>query len=329
MLELNHPAFPNVPELHTESVVTPRMPDASTVWVDLLAPSESERRLVESVTGLRVPTLADLTEIETSSRLNLEGDALYLSLPLAVASPDGSRSTPFGFVLTAERVITVHFQALHLLDLAMQRLERATVPERGSGLVFTTLLEVMVDHFADVLEAKAALLDKLSHGIFREPQPRSRTGYTDQRLRAALRTIGRAVEALGRIREALLGIARIVPFAIANTRTWLAPDVRNRLDVVRGDVGSLTEQVGHLTAQVQFLQDATLGFIGIEQSNIIRILTVVSVVGVPPTLVASIYGMNFKIIPELEWAFGYPYALALIVISAVLPLVWFRRNGWL
>ena len=125
-----------------------------------------------------------------------------------------------------------------------------------------------------------------------------------------------------------LGLGRMIPFVLANA-AWIAPEHKSRFKILRADIASLTDYDGHLANKVQFLLEATIGFIGIEQSNIIRVLTVVSVVGVPPTFFASMWGMNYRNMPELDWAFGYPMALMTIVLSAVLPIVWFRVRGWL
>ena len=110
---------------------------------------------------------------------------------------------------------------------------------------------------------------------------------------------------------------------------WLPPEVKPRLDITRQDVASLSDYDEHIANKVQLLLDATLGLINVEQNNIIKVLTIVSVVGIPPTLIASMYGMNFKGMPEYDWVWGYPYALAMIALSAVLPLVWFKWRGWI
>src|SRR5205085_5110466 len=133
---------------------------------------------------------------------------------------------------------------------------------------------------------------------------------------------------VSKIRDGLLALARIVPFVASNGASWIHPELKPRLETVRRDIISLSDYDTHLINKVQLLLDATLGLINIEQNNIIKVLTIVSVVGVPPTLVASMYGMNFRHMPELDWAWGYPYGLALIAVSAVAPLLWFRWRGW-
>jgi len=192
-----------------------------------------------------------------------------------------------------------------------------------------TALEVrLIDRIADVLEREGEGLDAVSRRVFRPSGRRSRPRRTEAELRALLRTVGRVGDLVSNIRDTLMSIARIIPFVLANA-TWITPDQKTRFKIMRADITSLTDYDSHLAGKVQFLLEATLGFIGIEQNNIIRVLAVVSVVGVPPTFFASMWGMNYKSMPEFDWTYGYPMALLVILLSAVLPLVWFRVRGWL
>jgi magnesium transporter len=147
-------------------------------------------------------------------------------------------------------------------------------------------------------------------------------------LRLILRRVGASGDLASKIRDGLLGLARMVPYVENVGGAWLSEGVKPRLETVCRDIASLSDYDAHLVNKVQLLLDATLGLINVEQNNIIKVLTIVSVVGVPPTLVASVYGMNFKDMPELSWAWGYPYGLALIALSAVGPLLWFKWRGW-
>ena len=305
---------------------------ADIVWIDLLKPDASETGMVEKATGLAVQSLDELSEIESSSRLRTRDGALYLSLPLIyTAEPDQPMSTPVGFVLTHDRLITVRFAELPSFASFADRTVPSDSPRVTSVGIFTELLEAIVDRLADVLERSAGELDSLSHRLFRagpaSPLSRRRSiGEAD--LRRILRRVGHHGDLASKIRDSLLGIARIVPFVLTLAAEWLPPDVKPRLETLRQDVTSLNDYDAHLVNKVQLLLDATLGLINIDQNNIIKVLTIVSVVGVPPTLVASMYGMNFKHMPELDWAWGYPYGLAVIALSAVLPLLWFKWRGW-
>jgi magnesium transporter len=152
---------------------------------------------------------------------------------------------------------------------------------------------------------------------------------SNKSLRRILSTVGATGDRLSLARDALLGLGRITQFVATLDQEWLAAEFKTRLGAVSKDIGSLNEYEGQLSNKVQFLLDAVLGFITIEQNDLFKVLTIVSVVGIPPTLVAGIYGMNFERMPELAWQWGYPFGLLMIFLSAVLPLVWFKWRGWL
>ena len=300
---------------------------AGAAWIDLLRPDDAERSMVERATGLRVPAEAEIAEIESSSRLGTENGVLYLSTPVAYLDADGvSRVGPLGFVVSEQVLLTVRFNDVPVFGTFEERF--AGMAGSGSKDAFLGLLEAMVDRLADVLEHVSADLDTISHRVFRPEPTGASSARTDAKLQATLRKVGREGERLSNIRASLLGVQRIASYAQGGA-SWLASGSEARLQVLRGDVASLADFDSQLSSKVQFLLDATLGFINIEQNNGIKVLTVVSVVGVPPTLVASIYGMNFKWIPELQWEYGYFYGLAVIVLSGIVPLVWFKKRGWI
>ena len=309
---------------HSESA------DHGVAWVDLLNPTDEERSAAERLTGLRVPAQAELAEVESSSRLSTEGRALYLSMPMAYRSADGhSMTAPLGFVLSPDHLMTVRFANLPVFD---QFAERFTASPRDpcSVSAFLGLLEATVDRLADVLEQVGADLDGISRRVFRaDHKGMPKAARMDLQLRATLRGVGNAGERVSNIRDSLLGVSRILQYTNEVAGDWLPEDLRPRFKTLRQDIASLADYDVQLTNKVQFLLDATLGFINIEQNNGIKILTVVSIVGVPPTLIASIYGMNFKNIPELQWEHGYAYGLTVIALSAILPLLWFKRRGWI
>lgn len=305
--------------------------ETAPVWIDLVRPEAEEVARVEALTGRHVPVRAELVEIESSSRLAERDGALYLTYPAAKRDEDGeTRVTPVGFVLTRDRLLSVRFDEMLGFDAYAGRCRSGERRPGGGVEVFVGLLETLIDRLADVLEREGDGLDRASHRIFRHggkgaPPPR----HADAELRAVLRNVGHAGDLISKIRDTLLGLGRILPFVQLMAKDWIPAEMRPRFKTMRADIQSLTDYDAHLANKVQFLLDATLGYISIEQNNIIRVLTVVSVVGVPPTFVASMYGMNFEGMPELHWHFGYLYALTLILLSAVLPLVWFRVRGWL
>jgi magnesium transporter len=306
---------------------------ANVAWIDLLEPEPDEIAFVERTTGLDVPSIGDLSEIESSSRLRNRNGAIYLSAPLIYrADGDQPVTTPVGFVLTRDRLITVRFHELSFFRTFTDRDLAAESDPLSSAAVFAGLIDAITDRLADMLENIAAELDELSHRLFHapatEPAARRPPARESADLRIILRRIGHGGDLASKNRDSLLGIGRIVPYVLSLAGEWLPSEIKPRLETVRQDLLSLSDYDAHIVNKVQLLLDATLGLINVEQNNIIKVLTIVSVVGVPPTLVASIYGMNFKGMPELDWNWGYPYGLAMIALSAVLPLLWFKWRGW-
>lgn len=304
------------------------------IWIDLVDPTAPECAYVERATGIVPPTREELVEIETSSRMHVRGDSLHLSATIVARDAKGvPHLTPVGFVLTRDVVVTVRFEDLKAFAMVEGMMGHRDPLLNTSDGVLVALLEAVVDRLADVLERAAGDLDEVSLRIFgADAEALGATRDMTRRsvdLRNALRSVGRAGDLAAKARASLHGLARIMPYVSAQKERWLSPAVAPRMRVLRQDVVSLNEFETHITDKVQLLLDAALGFASIDQNNIFRILTVVSVVGIPPTLIASMYGMNFKMMPELDWAYGYPYALTLIALSAVAPLVWFKLRGWL
>jgi magnesium transporter len=306
----------------------------NVAWIDLLEPDAAEVAFVTRTTGLHVPGIEDLSEIESSSRLRHQNGAIYLSAPLVYrADSDQPLTTPVGFLLTRERLITVRFEELTSFTTFINRDLAAETDPLTSAAVFAGLMDAVADRLADILENIAGELDALSHRLFRSPAtelPARRPPARESAdLRIILRRVGHSGDLASKIRDSLHGVGRIVPYVSALAADWLPAEIKPRLETVRQDVLSLSDYDGHIVNKVQLLLDATLGLINVEQNNIIKVLTIVSVVGIPPTLIASMYGMNFKGMPEYDWSWGYPYGLAMIALSAILPLVWFKLRGWI
>ena len=303
-----------------------RLPErlAHAAWIDLRSPGEDEVAMVAAATGLKVPTREDVSAIEASSRLQRVGEALYLSAPL-LADGEAPQLSPVGFVLTPGRLITLRFDKFSAFD---QAAGNAEADEEVTGLgAFTCLFESIVDKLADGLELLAGELDQVSRGVFHHKTHR-RGGSNEVFQRQTLARVGRVGERLSQIKDVLLSVGRIVPFVLEVRQSETPEPIAVRLKAVRQDILSLNDYEAHLANKVQFLLDAVLGFINISQNDIFKVLTVWSIVGIPPTLIAGIYGMNFKNMPELNWAWGYPFGWAMIVASALIPLAWFKWKGW-
>jgi magnesium transporter len=303
---------------------------AKPFWIDLLQPTDEERTRVATEHGVRIPTREQLNEIESSSRLRAEAQVLTMSMPL-VAPPEEKADAlpaPLGFILTPALLVTTHYTPVSGFADVTARIEQRAAP-RNSLATFASLIEAMVDHRADLLEAVSGTINGISRKVFAQQYaaPRRPARY-NRALRQMLSQVGRSGEKLSEIRESLLGLQRIVGYACEMTHDWLNADIRTRLQTARQDLVSLTDFESHTWSKVHFMLDAILGLISTEQNEIFKVLTIVSVVGVPPTLIASMYGMNFHYMPELSWRYGYAFGLALIAVSAILPILWFKWRGW-
>ncbi len=299
-------------------------------WLDLLNPTNEEKASVESRYGLKLPSRQELSEVESSSRVSEQNGVLFLSMPI-VSSANALEQppSPVGFVLSKDLLVTIRYTQLRSFDTVAAKFSKED--GRGSSVeTFAALVDEMVNLSADLLEEIGAELDAVSRAVFPKLRKKRRhVSRSNDALRNILTDIGNAGERLSRIRDILLGLQRIVPFVFGTERDWIPHKMQGCLKTAQNDLLSLTDYETHLSDKVQFLLDAVLGFINTKQNDIFTVLTIVSVVGIPPTLVASIYGMNFKNMPELGWAWGYQYGLALIVLSTVLPILWFKWRGWL
>jgi magnesium transporter len=310
-------------------------PDSSgrqggTAWIDLYNPTIEESRKAAAVSALQIPTREALEEIESSSRLRSEHDTLYLSMTVSAhAEQNESGPTPVGFVLNERILVTIRYTELRGFETAKTQLGRGNYPATPIS-IFTALLEGMVDFAADVLQQLAADLNAISRRVFQPGAflPKRNVALQSRGLRQTMLDVGQRGERLSQIREGLLGLQRISTFVGDKSLGWIGEDVQARLKTATGDLASLTDFESHLTNKVQFLLDAVLGFINTEQNDIFKVLTIVSVVGIPPTLIAGIYGMNFQSMPEYHWSHGYAWGLSLIFLSILLPVVWFKWRGW-
>jgi magnesium transporter len=300
-------------------------------WIDAVRPDAREIAFLEHALGIEVPTLEALSEIESSSRLRTENDWLYISIPMIYRAEGFMPAlTPLGFTLSKDLLLTVRFQPMKAFEDCKGNLSKHPLQPGGPGALIT-VLEVIVDHAADVLEGAGIDLDGLSEEVFgtnnahaRHHRPRD----DGDKLRGVMRKIGRNGDLTSKIEDVLLGTSRMLPYVATNAAPYLEAGIRAKLKSLQRDVASLNDYETHLTDKIQFLLDATLGLTNIEQNNIFRILTIVSVVGIPPTFFASMWGMNFKNIHEYDWTYGYEFGLCVIAVSAITPVIWFKWRGW-
>lgn len=304
---------------------------ASAVWIDLDQPGGDEVALVEAALGIELPTAEDLYEIEASSRAYRDNGASYMTAVVVAGMDSGTPvSAPIGFVLApAGQLVTLRLTSPKAFQTARQLATRAPVGPSGRA-VMLRLLDLIVDRAADVLEMLGARIDETSAAIFGRADPPDRR-LSPQALQNLLHAIGNNQYALNKVHESLQTLSRVVSFLTATMAENGKPDRGDR-DALRSlarDIASLTENSTYLMQNVFFLLDAAVGRISIEQNVIIKILSFASIVLMPPTLIAGVYGMNFAVMPELHHRFGYPAALFLMLLSALLPLWYCRRKGWL
>jgi magnesium transporter len=300
------------------------------VWIDLQNATPDEIALVQTATGLTIPSEADVSEIESSSRLANRGGALYLSMPLVQLADAGARGVAAGFVLSPDRLVTVRFAPSKMFDTYADHIPRGAAASDGSSHIFVGLMEAIVDRQADVLEQISADLDAISHEIFAMGvnQEGGRKAE-DAILRRTLGRLGRNGHLISHVRDTQVGAARIVPYVEVTAADWLPKALMPRLVTLRQDIASVSDFDTHLNDKLQFLLDATLGFINIAQNNVMKVMAIASVVGIPPVLIAGIYGMNFKNIPEYDWAWGYAWGWGLIILTTLIPLGVFRWRKWI
>lgn len=315
-----------LPDRRILGAAEPVPPDV--LWIDLVEPTREEDHKVEAFLGISIPTREEMLDIEPSEILYTENEARYMTARLLCRSEsDTPAIAAVTFILKSNRLITVRYEEPRAFNIFAQRVCRPGACGATAEAVLGGLIETVIDRSADVLQSTGERIDLLSRRIFDTADRASRGG---DGLQETIRSLGRYGDLLSKQRESLVSIERILLFLSASYRsTRVAPELREEVRSTLRDLQSLEEHATFLSSKIQFLLDATLGLVNLEQNNIIKIFSVVSVIFLPPTLIASIYGMNFKVMPELEWLLGYPFAVGLMVLAAVLPFAFFRWKRWL
>ena len=295
-------------------------------WIDLSAPTRAEEQAVEAVVGIDIPTREEMQEIETSSRLRQEEGAFYMTAQLvANMTTPQPLTTAVTFILVGGRLVTLRYADPLPFKLFGSYAETHHAACGSGEAALSGLLEAIIDRLADVLEMAGQDVEAISHEIFDQ----SSTRRGSRAFRAILQRIGRAGDIAAKARESVMSLNRAVTFL-----GLVAPDLGGKkkashLKTMARDLQSLADYAQFISGKVTFLLDATLGMLSIEQNDIIKIFTIAAVIFLPPTLVGTVYGMNFKFMPELDWPFGYPLALGMMLVSAILPWAFFKRKKWI
>lgn len=304
------------------------------IWIDILRPRAEDEAMLEKALGVDIPTQEEMREIEVSSRLYVDGeDAFMTAMVLSHSDGDDVVISPITFILSGARLVTVRYEEPRVFTTFPERAQKAAIGCTDAESMLMGLLESVIDRLADVLERVAVEIDALSRDIFRPSAPgkkKDRKPRNTEDYQRILEAIGRKYDVTSNIRDSLVTLERFASFFLNVAQQRKASKELNaRIKSFARDTDALSEHVDSVSQKVTFLLDATLGMVNIEQNAIIKIFSVAATIFLPPTLIASIYGMNFDFMPELDWPFGYPFAIGLMILSAILPYLFFKRKGWL
>ncbi|MBI1651228.1 magnesium transporter CorA family protein [Hyphomicrobium sulfonivorans] len=311
------------------STLEPGTPlSGNSVWIDLLQPTSDEDRFAEEALGVDIPSRAEMREIEPSNRFYYERGAYFMtaSIVYAVESPM-PKTTPVTFILSGDRLVTVRYAEPRAFPIYRQRVEKGDAPCGNGSSIMTGLIDAIIHRMADLIERIQDEVERLAQSVF---DLRGGIQTRNRRLDVVLKRIGKAGDITARAEDSAASLSRmLLYFTQAAQDRGDDPRIRQRIKAALRDINSLLDHTKFLSQRISFILDATLGMISNEQNQIIKLFSVMAVILLPPTLVASVYGMNFKHMPELEWTYGYPWALGLMVLAALGPIIYFRRKGWI
>ncbi|MBU2581535.1 MAG: magnesium transporter CorA family protein [Alphaproteobacteria bacterium] len=298
------------------------------VWIDLQEPTLAEIAEIESEFGINLPSRDEMQEIEVSSRLYQEGQAHFMTTMLVYRVDTSDPQTgEVTFVLMKDTAITIRFASPRAFQNFSRQATTGDIPCRSPEAIIIGLLETIVEREADLIELLQNRTETTSKQIF---EMKGHEYSRARRYSVALKEIGKINVLTSRTRESLVTQSRLLTyFSNFAQNSALDGSMRQRIRTIQQDVISLSAHVDYLSGRLTFLMDATIGLVSIEQNQIIKLFSVVAVMLMPPTLIASIYGMNFRHMPELDMTWGYPIAVSAMVVSAIVPFVYFKRKGWL
>ena len=323
---------------HGKIIASGSVPE-DTVWIDLVEPTHDEEVIVESSLNIDIPTRGELAEIEASSRLYQEDGAAFMTATLIRRGDDERpESSPVTFIIAGNKLITIRYHHPQAFPVYIKQAMKPQATAMTSWGILISIMEAVVDRAADHLERVSAIIDDTSKRVFdtsfvAKKTKKERRRRKPKNLEELLGMIGEEGDFNSKMRESLVSIGRMVAYMQAIIdQTKLTKDMkenRARIKILQRDISSLTDHASFLSGKISFLLDAVLGMITIQQNGIIKIFSVAAVVFLPPTLVASLYGMNFVHMPELKWDYGYPMAIGMMILSAILPFLYFKQKGWL
>ncbi len=303
------------------------IPD-DALWIDMIEPTREEDKLVEAHLSVEIPTREEMADIEPSEILYRENNARYMTIRILCSSEtDTPKLIDVSFILTDRALVTVRYGEPRSFSMFMTRAGKPGGCRHQPEAVLDGLIETIIDRAAEILGTEGSRIDRLSQAIFENERKGAKRAAS---YRAALKSIGRKGDIISNVRESMASVERMLLFLSASMpRPQKTAGYQAEWRTALRDVQSIEEHATFLSNKIQFLLDATLGLVTIEQNDIIKIFSVMSVIFLPPTLVSSLYGMNFKFMPELEWNYGYAWAITLMILAAALPYLFFRWKRWL
>lgn len=300
---------------------------AGTVWIDLFNPTREEELYIEKQLAINVPTREETWMNQALNRFYQEDDVSYMTASLISKVDTPYPVTSAVTFILSTYLLTIRYISPTSFTIFSQRILRQPQHFKNGSEALEGLLEEIITRIAYNSELVGDDLDRLSHDIFDPGATVAGRISPSQRMSEVLRKLGKSADLNSKINESLHSLSRLVGFfkQLHNNTT----ELENRIQILINDVKTLSQQTGFVSDKITFQLDATLGMINVEQNEIVKIFSIVAVFFLPPTLVSSIYGMNFADMPELHWAYGYPMALALIMLCGFIPYIFFRRKGWL
>lgn len=296
----------------------PAVPPEDAIWVDLVSPTKEVRAAIERLYGVCLPDEEDITEIEATARFFKHDDGLHIHSLFLHDAEEPPVNVSVAFILKGGRLFTLHDQELSTFRLFRLQARRQPGLIRSALSILLALFTTKVDRLADILESVYTGLEAASRTVL---------GQAESDMETLLEAIAKYEDITGKARLNLLDTQRALSFILRNSK--LSPDQIEQVQDVLHDIDSLLPHTAFLFDKVNFLMGAVQGFINIEQNQTIKTFSIAAVVLLPPTVVASLYGMNFKYMPELSWTWGYPMAIGLMVLSSIAPYWYFKRRGWL
>jgi magnesium transporter len=302
----------------------PLPPEA--LWFDLLEPSASEESAVEAILKINVPTREEMREIEASNRLYEENGGIYMTATIVTKlDTDLPQSTQVTFILTGSHLVTNRYTDPLPFRRFVAYAETHPATCTSAVMLLAGLLESIINRIADVIERVAADLDQISAEVFAT----ARRSERNRDFRTVLGRVGQSGELVSKARESLVSIGRLLVFVQQSTTTQMTQDARTRFRTLSRDVIAMSDHASFLGDKVGFVLDATLGMVTIDQNNILKIFSVVTVFLLPPSVIAGVFGMNFEHMPWLHEGWGAAAALGLMVASSMIPWLIFKRKRWL